>query len=525
MVVILANKNSYLFNCGYGYVEFASSDAMEKFIKAAEDSKIQMGNEGHIRSLRASIAKQKASRKRRINRQNNSDELPEKTCKEENTSHEWVPMDLNPLPAPPKDGSNILEKVTPELWDVFATFLSLPTMLQLRRVSKALLKSINNHIANRLQLDLRIHPKGEIDMKCSTFKPNFVDTTLIQSVFGPPNDWHSLRVLHLQGKNVRLTPFGLSAIGKNVRSLEEVSLSCYHTTNKHFRTFVMSNHSLRRFSFQVHSGSFSLLSLRCLFKNCLTLTHFSLDVSKCTFDFNGIDVTSSKEKSKELFAKRPELKFLSIKASDETAEKLEPLLIDTFSSSVIVMSLYAMPVVEMPNLKQLFIGKFPEGKSDSCWSNFPKLESLVFNSSIPTPQAETNTNVFSLPKCKVSDLALRNCKVDDLKSLVNLHSLDLKDSCNLREDVLKNLLSKNKSLSRLSLAGICKASADMLRIIGENCKNLTLLNVSDCPELDYEAILGFANAHSQGRSPPPPVTVLASRMSLSLFLSFCFVFF
>ena len=416
------------------------------------------------------------------------------------------------------DGPIGLENLSPEFLNDILEYLTYPMVLQLRRVCKSLHKAVDYFVATRLRLDLL--------MNWTDFEEP-VDDDYIKHVFSPPNRWDCLVTLHMRSGYVEMSSAGLETISKNAVNLRNISISCHDVNPADFRSFVKSYPSLVRFTYTATGGSISLPSLGTLFSNCPNLTHLALIISKSRFDFNENNI----EMPRKMFLRKPEnLTFLCLVAENETSIKLEPLLCKTFSSSLEVASLFAMPDVAMPKLKQVFINEFPAVKMKmndqrlaNYWNKFPKLQSInLWPRSDVNPHLEPkfDMKIFSMPNCPVTQLAVRQCVLGDLSFLTNFKCLDFKYTMGMWKHNIVSMLQKNESVAMLGLPDFPGPTNELLAFIGKTCKKLEFLNLSSCRSFNYKDILDFAQAHSKVCNPSKEVIIFAHRMFSIISLNF-----
>ena len=403
------------------------------------------------------------------------------------------------------------EKLPVEIWHHIFSSLPMSTVFKLQMVNTTFQLLVKKHTAHRSRLNINTPLDGD---KKFTIETPFTDDIL--GMLFENYGWNGLRILHLQGENVEITSNCLSMLG--IKNLEEALITCSRVEPGHFGTFVLSNPKLRVFSFQAKSGYLILESLQILFENCLRLTHLCFD---CKFVFGVNELDNVEEKAKTLFKRKPSNLFLFSMESHrrKTAKKLELLICFAFASSLVVASLYEMPKIPMPNLKQVFVSEFVEceinywkNRQDTrplYWDKFPKLQSLIFGGR--WPEFAIDLSFFSFPNCNIVDLVLRHCKLHNLTSLKNLNCLDLNLCKYAKKKDIMEMLKKNTTLTRLSLESICKPSCNVLDFIGETCQNLQILDITDrFTTPDFETILAFAKARvKNGKQPQSQLTILA----------------
>ena len=442
------------------------------------------------------------------------------------------------------DGSTLFSKLPLELWNKITFYLPFHTIIQLRRVSKTMLSLVNAHVASRRELELcEERPTGKYILQGADFFKSYkVDYLLIIRVFNQPNCWQSLTILHLQMERLQLPSCVVEQMVKSAPKLEELSIECGWIYNP-FLSNLLSNlpKSLYRFSFHAMEGDVDTGDLLKLFKRCQNLTHLMLVFDCCTIYFddcddNGRKITP-KRMEKLLKRKLSKLQYFFLSTIDKFAKKLESLLIPGLADNLVMASVFHMPTVPMPNLKQIAVHSFPmSGKgyrnSDRLdfWNNFPKLESMMFSyvaelnweadddddddddeDDLWDQKFEIDTSIFSLPNCHVKNLHLESCELDDLSTLKNFNCIDFRRCKNPSEFHLKQLIKNNPSITRFSFDNICQP--DLMQLIGQTMKQLSILDIYYYSGLDFSKPLSafvVARCNALGNaSITTPVNILA----------------
>ena len=419
--------------------------------------------------------------------------------------------EVDPFDPDKRNGSEYFENIPPEILNSICSHLTLPQVIQLRRVSKSLYKLANTYIANKYELDLTSHPMGDYNQRMR--RSFHIDNILARHIFTPPNRWSSLRVLRMRGSESNLTTEALNIISRNISTLEDCFLSIYHITNTAFREFVKSNRNLVRLKLQITYGRLTLGSLNCLFRNLEKLKYLMFQWHCFDFYFNGIDFsTNLAEKVDRLFKKKPNLFFLSLKTHKEITDILDPILQHLFSSTLVVAVFHHMPTIPMPKLKQIIVDEIPPNPPQNFWDNYPSLYSLIFDASY-CQKPEIDKDIFKLPNCPITDLSLRHCRLTDLSTLRNLRSLDLRDSCTSSEEMVAETILNNPNITRLSIAGICFTTPRLMRLIGKTLTKIHFLDLTENRNVETDAIMAFAEAHFRyGVKSETPVIILAASM-------------
>ena len=414
-----------------------------------------------------------------------------------------------PLPTD-RDGSEYFDNIPPRVWSNICSHLKLAVVVQLRRVCKTMYNLANTYISEQTELDLTVHPLG--DYVARIRRAFHVKDILFRQMFAPPNQWKSLTKISIKAYESDVTAEALHILARNVRTLEDVMIFLHGITNTSFRHFVKANRSLKRVKFHFNHGKLSLASLRCLFRSCKDLNFLVLQLYSLDFKYNGVDFTNMEEKLASMFVKKPNLPFISLRGHLHITNMLDPILQMIFSSSLVTGQFGTLSLVQMPKLRQLIVRELPTEIPENFWDFYPSLHSLIFDSTYCGKQV-VDMNIFTLPNCRIADLSLRHCRLTDLSTLRNLNSLDLRDSCNSNEEIVTEMILNNPHITRLSLAGICFTSNEQLRLIGQTCKELSLLDVTENQNLDNASILAFAEGHSEAVNPPTPVLILAASMT------------